>query len=84
MEEIQTAENSKVYCCHVGVRDDGFGGDCTFALKDFAEGELVERGLIRRINIDGNECPFIFTWSEDRTVWAFGSGCATFYNTGCL
>ena len=30
---------------------------------------------------DGNQSTYVFTWSEDRTVWAMGSGCATFYNT---
>jgi len=28
----------------------------------------------------GNASPYVFTWSEDRTVWAIGSGCSTFYN----
>ena len=46
------------------------------------EGEIVEYGLARRLtNINGHENPYIFTWSEDRTVWALCSGAATFYNT---
>ncbi len=32
---------------------------------------------------DGNTCPYIFTWSDERPnrVWAMGSGCSPFYNT---
>ena len=46
-------------------------------LKDF----LVEKGVIRRIDYDGNQNPYLFTWSVDKDVWGFASGCATFYNT---
>ena len=31
--------------------------------------------------MDGNDCPYVFTWSDDRTKWALCSGYATFYNT---
>lgn len=32
---------------------------------------------------DGNENPYVFTWSDDvpNSTWATGSGCSTFYNT---
>lgn len=32
---------------------------------------------------DGNTCPFIFTWSDERPnkVWGMGSGCSAYYNT---
>ena len=43
--------------------------------------DLIEKGVVRRIDTDGHKSPYLFTWSEDRTVWAFASGCATFYNT---
>ena len=46
-------------------------------LKDF----LVEKGVIRRIDYDGNQNPYLFTWSVNKDVWGFASGCATFYNT---
>lgn len=52
-----------------------------FAKEDIKEGEVVERGVARVINCNGNQDPYIFTWSEDRTKWAFCSGCAPFYNT---
>ncbi len=48
-------------------------------------GELVEKGLMRRLpdGFDGNTCPYIFTWSNERPnkTWGMGSGCAPFYNT---
>ena len=30
----------------------------------------------------GHHNQYLFTWSKDRSVWGFGSGCSTFYNTG--
>ena len=46
------------------------------------EGEMVEYGLARKLtDINGHQNQYIFTWSEDRTVWALCSGAATFYNT---
>ena len=36
--------------------------------------------MTRLVNVDGNENPHLFTWSEDRTVWATGSGYLPFYN----
>ncbi len=71
---------SKVDHINVEVRGDGFGGDGVFATASIKKGTLVERGIVRVIPIDGHECPYVFTWSEDRTKWAIGSGCSTFYN----
>jgi len=33
-----------------------------------ATGELVEKGVMRRLpdGFDGNTCPYIFTWSNER------------------
>jgi len=56
-------------------------GIAVYANKDIKQGELVEHGLVRRVDTDGNKNPYLFTWSDDRTVWAYASGCATFYNT---
>ena len=48
-------------------------------------GELVEKGTMRRLpdGFDGNTCPFIFTWSNERPnkTWGMGSGCSAYYNT---
>jgi hypothetical protein len=32
---------------------------------------------------DGNTCPYIFTWGEERPckTWGMGSGCSAYYNT---
>ncbi len=58
------------------------GGAGVFARRDMAAGELLERGIVRRLPVefDGHECPHVMTWSEGGGVWAIGSGCATFYN----
>ena len=71
-----------VQCAKVFIatsRDKGAGA---FAACDMSEGEVVERGIVRRLpaTFDGNASPYVFSWSEDRTVWAVGSGCSTFYN----
>ena len=60
-------------------------GAGAFAAVDIPKGALVEAGLVRRLtNCDGNENPYVFTWSDavPNTTWATGSGCSTFYNTG--
>ena len=73
---------SLIYCSKIIVKDTGSEkGIGAFTNQDIKEGELVEYGLMRRVNTDGNKNPYIFTWSDDRTIWAYASGCATFYNT---
>lgn len=70
-------DNSKVY-----VDTHPRGGAAVFAAVPIAAGELVERGIVRRLPADfsGTKSPYVFTWSLDRTVWAIGSGASTFYN----
>ena len=70
-----------VDCSKVYVKDTYTMGLGVFINQSVNTGTLVETGIVRRIEIDGNKSPYLFTWSEDRTVWAFASGCATFYNT---
>lgn len=61
-----------------------------FANVDIKKGELVEKGLMRRLSdsdnkaFDGMNNQYVFTWSNNipNYTWAFGSGCCTFYNTG--
>ena len=73
---------SLVDCSKVYVKDAGFQkGLGAFANEDISAGDIVEVGVVRRVETEGNKNPYLFTWSEDRTVWAFASGCATFYNT---
>jgi len=53
----------------------GYG---VFANKNINKGDLIERGLMVPINIDGNYNTHVFSWGKQ---WTFGSGCSTFYNT---
>ena len=56
-------------------------GNGVYAKQNLKAGELIEKGLARVIPIEGNDCTYVFTWSDDRTKWALCSGYATFYNT---
>lgn len=78
-EEARAAE--RLHCHNVVVRDDAYGGAGAYAKKAFKKGECVEWGLVRRLPMDGNKSHYVFTWSDDRTVWATGGGAAMFYNT---
>ena len=71
----------QVDCSKVYV-DQSLHGAGVFAACDIAEDEIVERGIVRRLpdSFNGNDSPYVFTWSDDRTVWAIGSGWSTFYN----
>jgi len=86
---------SKVDCSKVFVRCSTFSTtdnkfDGAFANTDIKLGELVEKGLMRRISdndnkvFDGMRNPHVFTWSNDipNHTWAFSSGCGAFYNSG--
>ena len=45
------------------------------------KGTLIEKAVMIRLNnVDGNENPHLFTWSDDRTVWVHGTGLTPFYN----
>lgn len=66
---------SKVY---VSKSEYGLG---VFARNFIKSGEIIETGLMVRLcNVDGNENPHLFTWSDDRLTWASGSGCLPYYN----
>ena len=79
--ESNNTVESKVDCSKVYIKQSDNMGDGAYAKCDIREGELVEKGIVRVININGNQCEYVFTWSEDRTVWAMASGCVTYYNT---
>ena len=69
-----------VNCSKVYVDNSQYGYG-VFAKQDISKGEIIETGLmIRLFNVDGNENPHLFTWSDDRQTWATGSGCLPFYN----
>eukprot|EP00405_Crypthecodinium_cohnii_P016879 CAMPEP_0206458884 /NCGR_PEP_ID=MMETSP0324_2-20121206/23841_1 /ASSEMBLY_ACC=CAM_ASM_000836 /TAXON_ID=2866 /ORGANISM="Crypthecodinium cohnii, Strain Seligo" /LENGTH=882 /DNA_ID=CAMNT_0053930319 /DNA_START=59 /DNA_END=2704 /DNA_ORIENTATION=- len=69
-----------VDCSKVYAKKDAYGGVGAYARQAIKKGELVERGIVRRLPVDGNESPFVFTWSEDKSVWATGSGLSVYYN----
>lgn len=86
---------TKVDCSRVYVDTSNFSTaensfDGAFAKVDIKRGELVEKGLMRRLSdnenkaFDGMKNSFVFTWSDDKPnhTWAFASGCAAFYNSG--
>lgn len=78
--QSQHQEPSLVDCSKVEARPDAWGGVGVYATEPIRKGDVVERGVVQRLPVDGNECPYVFTWSEDRSVWATGSGCSVFYN----
>lgn len=56
-------------------------GQGVFAHNPIKAGEIIETGLmVHLVNVDENENPHLFTWSDDRRVWASGSGCLPYYN----
>ena len=65
---------TKIDCSKVYVKQSTFSNEETgmfdgaFAAVAIKEGELVEKGLMRRLpeGFDGNTCPYIFTWSTER------------------
>ena len=65
---------TKIDCSKVYVKQSSFSNEQTgmfdgaFAAVDIKEGELVEKGVMRRLpdGFDGNTCPYIFTWSTER------------------
>lgn len=73
--------NQLINCSKVIVKKTSHKGVGAFAKQSIKKGDIVELGLMRRVESDGNKNPYLFTWSENRDVWAYASGCATFYNT---
>ena len=68
-------------CDKVYLDKDKWGGYGVFAREDIFKGDIVEKGLMMRlVNVDGNENPHLFTWSDDKKVWATGSGLLNYYN----
>ena len=75
--------NKLVDCVNIDVRESKIqnAGLGAFAIKNINNGELVEKGIVKLVDCDGNNNPYLFTWSNNRDKWAFASGCATFYNS---
>lgn len=84
---------SKVDCSKVYVNTSTYSTnenvfDGAFAKVNIKKGELVEKGLMRKLSdnnnklFDGMQNQYVFTWSNDipNYTWAFASGCLSFYN----
>jgi len=70
--------NTHINGLYMKQGENGWGVYCN---NDIKSGELIERAIMYRLkNVDGNENPHLFTWSDDRTVWAGGTGFSPFYN----
>lgn len=79
-EENEREQMGLVNCSKVYIDKSKFGYG-VFAKQDLKAGEIIETGLMYRlVNVDGNENPHLFTWSDDRKTWAAGSGCLPYYN----
>ena len=73
--------NKYIDCSKVYIDKSSLGCLGVFANKDIEVGEVIEVGIMNIIyNVDGNENTHLFTWSNDRNVWATGSGLLPFYN----
>jgi len=78
--ESEFNRETEIDCSKVDVRECEFGLGC-FANRNIKKDEVIEIGLMTPMEgVDGNEYEHMFTWSEDRKLWAVGSGCLPFYN----
>jgi len=67
-----------------------WGGFGVFACQDIQAGDVVEYGLMCQVNgLQGDKCPYTFTWNEGgkrytdgrENAWCTGSGNSMFYNS---
>lgn len=67
-----------------------WGGFGVFACQDIRAGDIVETGLMCQVNgLQGDKCPYAFTWNEGGkrhtdgrdNAWCTGSGNSMFYNS---
>jgi len=84
LSALARSVSSLVDCSKLFAAEDVHGGVGVFAAVPIKRGELVERGVVKRLPLDGNDSTWVFTWSEDRREWATGCGLIMFYNTALL
>tara|TARA_B100000745_G_scaffold272678_1_gene200702 strand:- start:6 stop:386 length:381 start_codon:yes stop_codon:yes gene_type:complete len=70
-----------INCSKVIVKKTIQKGYSVFSKFDIKKNDLIEKGIIQRIDYDGNKNSHLFSWSDDGKSWGFGSGCSTYYNT---
>jgi len=84
--EISPIENHR----SVTLPHPTWGGFGVFACEDIKAGQIVESGLMGKINgLHGDKCPYVFTWNSTgkrftdgtENMWATASGNAMFYNS---
>tara|TARA_R110000744_G_scaffold165462_2_gene282586 strand:- start:178 stop:537 length:360 start_codon:yes stop_codon:yes gene_type:complete len=70
-----------IFIGDIELSNSNLGGLGVFATQDIKKDTIIETGIMSVLtNVDGNENPMLFTWSDDRTKWAIGSGYLHFYN----
>jgi len=55
---------SLVDCSKVIVKNTNTMGLGAFANQNIKRDDLIEKGVVRRIDSDGHKSPYLFTWSE--------------------
>jgi len=83
VKDIPDPTEDLVECSAVYVKDHPeYEGVGAYASRDIKEGELIEKGLMRRLPISAHDSSMLFTWAKDGSAVASGTGCAIFYNAG--
>ena len=73
---MELTDSNKIHIDKSGTR--GLG---VFAKVPFKKGDIIERAIMMPlVNVDGNINPHLHTWSDDRKIWATGTGYVAFYN----
>ena len=75
MSGVPVPSDSLIDASRVYVKADAYGGAGAYAAAAIPAGSLVEKGIVRVLtNVDGNENPYVFTWSDvlPNTTWACG------------
>ena len=70
-----------VHIGNIEIKESKLGGYGVFSTQPIKKGELIEQGLMCILNnVNGDENPMLFTWSDDKTKWAIGTGLLHYYN----
>jgi len=70
-----------VYIGDIEIKNSKLGGYGVFAKQTIKKGTLIESGIMSVLNnVNGSENPMLFTWSDDKTKWAIGTGLLHYYN----
>lgn len=76
---METVAFNLVDCKRVEVKKCKYGVGA-FSSVEIKEGDLVEIGIVRTIDIDPSVNEYVFSWNRSNTLWAIPSGCLMFYN----